>query len=403
MRLPWMKAITGFFLAATLSAPAWAVNTNASTAVPGTLNYLEGNVSIADQTLNSKSIGSAQLRAGQSLTTGTGKAEVLLTPGVFLRVGDNSSVKMVSPTILNTEVDLQHGQAMLEVEQILPENDIRVTEDGATTRILKTGLYDFNSNAGWVRVFDGKALVDDNGGEVKLKGGRELDLGPAAPPKAHKFDKNANEESDLYRWSSLRSSYDAEANVNAAGIYAVDGWGPWGPGWWGAGWYWDPWFDGFAFIPGDGIFYSPFGWGFYSPWWVYDAPALSAIGTVTVFATTIISATITAPGAPARTTSKAAIIPAAFTAVPARSAAAFIPAPECSTPPVASAASATAAAPFAVASMEPAVLEAEVSAAVFMAVLEGADFTEADSTVAAVAAANAAFAPRFVAGRLPTR
>ncbi len=272
MRLPWMKAITGFFLAATLSAPAWAVNTNASTAVPGTLNYLEGNVSIADQTLNSKSIGSAQLRAGQSLTTGTGKAEVLLTPGVFLRVGDNSSVKMVSPTILNTEVDLQHGQAMLEVEQILPENDIRVTEDGATTRILKTGLYDFNSNAGWVRVFDGKALVDDNGGEVKLKGGRELDLGPAAPPKAHKFDKNANEESDLYRWSSLRSSYDAEANVNAAGIYAVDGWGPWGPGWWGAGWYWDPWFDGFAFIPGDGIFYSPFGWGFYSPWWVYDAP-----------------------------------------------------------------------------------------------------------------------------------
>jgi len=50
------------------------------------------------------------------------------------------------------------------------------------------------------------------------------------------------------------------------------GWGPWGPGWWGAGWYWDPWFAGFTFIPGDGIFYSPFGWGFYSPWFVYGAP-----------------------------------------------------------------------------------------------------------------------------------
>ena len=62
MRLPWIRAITGFFLAAALSAPAWAVNTNPNTAVPGTLNYLEGNVSIAGQTLNSKSIGSAQFR-----------------------------------------------------------------------------------------------------------------------------------------------------------------------------------------------------------------------------------------------------------------------------------------------------------------------------------------------------
>src|SRR2546429_6629765 len=32
------------------------------------------------------------------------------------------------------------------------------------------------------------------------------------------------------------------------------------------------WFDGFTFIPGDGIFYSSFGWGFYSPWYVYGAP-----------------------------------------------------------------------------------------------------------------------------------
>lgn len=29
---------------------------------------------------------------------------------------------------------------------------------------------------------------------------------------------------------------------------------------------------GLTFIPGDGIFYGPFGWGFYSPWLVYEAP-----------------------------------------------------------------------------------------------------------------------------------
>src|ERR1700686_340562 len=41
---------------------------------------------------------------------------------------------------------------------------------------------------------------------------------------------------------------------------------------WGGGWYWDPWFSAFSFLPGGGIFYSPFGWGFYSPGLVYRAP-----------------------------------------------------------------------------------------------------------------------------------
>jgi len=31
-------------------------------------------------------------------------------------------------------------------------------------------------------------------------------------------------------------------------------------------------FSAYTFIPGDGIFYSPFGWGFYSPFCVYDSP-----------------------------------------------------------------------------------------------------------------------------------
>ncbi|HET8922979.1 MAG TPA: FecR domain-containing protein, partial [Candidatus Acidoferrum sp.] len=219
MRLPWMSAIASFLFSATLSAPAWA-NANANSAVPGTLNYVEGKVSIGGDTLDSKSIGSAELKPGQSLTTESGKAEVLLTPGVFLRVGDNSTVTMISPGLTDTEIRIERGHAMVEVEEIHPENDIRVTVDGATARILKTGLYDFKSDAGWVRVYDGQALVKDADKEVKVKGGRELDFAANGPLKAQKFDKKADEDSDLYRWSSLRSGYVAEANVDAAGIYA---------------------------------------------------------------------------------------------------------------------------------------------------------------------------------------
>ena len=71
----------------------------------------------------------------------------------------------------------------------------------------------------------------------------------------------------MYRFSSLRSQYLAEANGDAARLYAGGG-----PGWYGAGWYWDPWFTAYTWIPGNGYFYSPFGWGFYSPWFVSYSP-----------------------------------------------------------------------------------------------------------------------------------
>jgi len=272
MRLPRWEAMASFFLAAILSAPAWCRDTSANSALPGTLNYVEGQASMGAQALNSKSIGSAELEPGQSLNTAKGKAEVLLTPGVFLRVGANSSIKMISPSLTDTEVGLDKGHAMIEVAEIHRENDLRIRWDGATAQLLKTGLYDFDLNRDQLRVFDGKASVWDGDKHVTVKGGRKLSLASDSSLKAQKFNKKSYEEGDLYRWSSLRSAYLAEANVDAADIYAANGWGPWGFGWWGADWYWDPWFDAYTFIPGNGIFYSPFGWGFYSPWWVDQAP-----------------------------------------------------------------------------------------------------------------------------------
>jgi hypothetical protein len=269
--------LLSFFLAAIFSAPAWADATSAKTALPGTLNYVEGQVSMGNpatggKALDSKSIGAAELGAGQTLTTDAGKAEVLLTPGVFLRIGSNSTVRMISPNLTDTHVGIVSGHAIVEVDEIHPENNIRVTENRVTTRLLATGLYDFNQRQEVMRVFDGKAVVERGSKGVIVKGGHEFSFTPGSRLKAVKFEKNNYEEGDLYRWSSLRSAYVAEANVNAASLYADDGYGAWGMGWWGADWYWDPWFDAFTFIPGDGIFYSPFGWGFYSPWYVWGAP-----------------------------------------------------------------------------------------------------------------------------------
>jgi hypothetical protein len=276
MKLSRLKMLASFFLAGVLTLPAWA----AKTGQPGSINYVEGQVSINAQPVDTQSIGSLALRPGQSLTTGNGRAEMLLTPGVFLRVDGSSSVEMLSASLIDTKVKLREGRAMVEVTEIHTQNDLRVTEDGVTTQLEKTGLYDFDAAQRRVRVFSGKAVVFDGDHNVTVGGGHEVDLTREGALKAEKFNKDSYRESDLYRWSSLRSAYLAEANVDAARVYVTNGY--YGPGWFGAGWYWDPWYGVYTFIPADGIFFSPFGWGFYSPLVVVRSPVFFSRGPFVV-------------------------------------------------------------------------------------------------------------------------
>jgi hypothetical protein len=272
----WKMAIGSSFLAALLILPMWGeTNESRRTAVPGTLNYVEGQASIGDQTLDSNAVGNAGLQNGQVLETGDGKAEILLTPGVYLRVGSNSSVKMISNSLTNTEVTLNEGEAMVEVDQLYHENNLRISQPGADTKLVKTGLYDFDAANGAVRVFDGKAVVTADDHNIAVKKNHELAFNnPKLKPRG--FDKDeVTKNDDLYRWSSLRSEYLSEANVNAAQRYYANGW--YGPGWWGPGWYWDPMFAGYTFLPGSGYFYNPFGWGFYSPLMVWRAPVVIGV------------------------------------------------------------------------------------------------------------------------------
>ena len=269
MRQSRVIGIASVLLAAALSVPAWGAdsahpgNAKANPARPGSLNYVEGQASIEGQSLGPEAIGKTELKPGQSLETGVGKAELLLTPGVFFRLGDNSSVMMIAAGLTDTELRLDKGEATVELAQLHPENNIVVSEDGVMIRLTKTGLYDFDTDHNLVRVYQGQADVEVNGQNIEVKNEHQLALETAGSIKPEKFDKS--EQSDLYRWSSLRSSYLAEANVDRAQDYQSGNW-------YGAGWDWDPYYGSYTFIPGDGIFYSPFGWGFYSPFDVGFAP-----------------------------------------------------------------------------------------------------------------------------------
>lgn len=234
------------------------------TALPGTVNYIEGQASINGQPLNSRQEGNIQLRPNESLMTGNGKAEILLSPGVFLRAGSNSEIRMVFPGLADPTVEVVHGSAMVEVDQKLKDARVDVLEHGATASILKEGLYRFDSDQGRVETIDGRMSVVENGQAKDVGKGKEVTLN-GAPLKTVGFDRKAEDE--LYRWSSVRSGYLAEANQSTA-QYIYGGYGPN----WGNGWYWNPYFAAWSWLPGDGYFYSPFGYPFFSPAYAVYAP-----------------------------------------------------------------------------------------------------------------------------------
>jgi hypothetical protein len=256
------KTLLGMLAAAILAIPAAA----ASSAIPGTLNYVEGQVAVAGQTVTSHSVGSVQLEPNQVLETGQGRAEILLTPGVFLRIGDNSAVRLVSPGLADTRFEVLRGQAIVEVAELFKDNNLSVMMNGASTRLDKEGLYAFNAGTQMVRVFDGEATVQQGGRTKNLKKEHELALNGAW--NSEHFDPKAQATQDpLYAWSNLRSEYVAEASMQSAQNIFVGG----GAYWDGPGWYWNPYWAMYGFIPGDGIWYSPFGWPFYSPWVAFYA------------------------------------------------------------------------------------------------------------------------------------
>jgi hypothetical protein len=137
-----------------LAVSSFGIASNSRMPTPGSVNFLQGDVMLNGQELSGLSKTTAVLQPNQVLDTKQGKAEVLLTPGVFLRVGDQSTVKMISPDLADTQVAVTRGSAVLEVDQLFKQNDLTVLDGDSTTRIDKVGLYDFHSDPSTIAVLD---------------------------------------------------------------------------------------------------------------------------------------------------------------------------------------------------------------------------------------------------------
>ncbi|HTR35714.1 MAG TPA: hypothetical protein VMH80_07435 [Bryobacteraceae bacterium] len=257
----------------------------------GVVQYVEGAAYLNGQQVDPKFGHFPDIKDNQEFQTKEGRAEILLTPGVFLRLGENSSIRMLSTRLTDTRVEVLHGSAIIECDDVPKDNSIQVVYNLDTVQLTKHGLYRVDTDPARFRVYDGEAVVKGNDKQVTVKGGKETSLDSTLT--AQSFDRKDDDE--LYRWSDRRASYVAQANAasattasNSGSGYGYSGSGYGGLGYGGlgygglgygygaygfnGGWAFNPMFGMYTYLPFDGFGYSPFGYTFFSPYTAFYAP-----------------------------------------------------------------------------------------------------------------------------------
>lgn len=232
----------------------------------GVVHYLDGEATINDQALDIKPNKFPDLKNGEVLRTTEGRVELLLAPGSFLRMGENSAVKMESNSVLATRIALLEGTALLEVAELGKDSSLQVQMGTSTVTVRKAGLYRLEMTPGAVKVYDGEVAVNTNNELIKLGSGNQLTL--SGNPQVAKFDKKALVD-ELYQWADQRAATIALANLHSANTVA-NGLTSSRQSLRASGWIYNTFYGMMTYVPyGNGIF-SPFGYNYFNPYMAYQ-------------------------------------------------------------------------------------------------------------------------------------
>jgi hypothetical protein len=178
----------------------------------GLVHYVEGAVFLGDQAVIGQPGDYPLIAEGQLFRTGAGRAEVLLQPGVFLRLAEESSVLLLSASITRAEVEFLAGSIIVDAGQ-LHGSSVTVVANGTPAVLRKSGLYRFDAAAPpCIRVYDGKAQVGSGSQSVEVEKGKLLSLDGSGATR--KFDRKDTDE--FARWSDSRKEYLTMAYLEAS-------------------------------------------------------------------------------------------------------------------------------------------------------------------------------------------
>ena len=164
-------------LALSLAPRAWAQSV--ISAHSGVIHYVEGDVSIDGTPVHPKFAEFPDVKAGQLVATSEGRAEILLTPGVFLRMAEHTSVRLLSNALADTRLEVVSGSALVEVGELLDHNAISFEGSGKHIELVKKGLYRIDAAPASLRVYEGQARVSSGTESLTARKGHQIDLDAA--------------------------------------------------------------------------------------------------------------------------------------------------------------------------------------------------------------------------------
>jgi hypothetical protein len=182
----------------------------------GLIYFFDGSVYLGEQQLQQKFGRFPDMGERNELRTEHGRAEILLTPGVFLRIGENSSVRMMSARFGDTRVEFLGGTAILEATEPAHDTSVTLVHKNWQLRLPREGVYRIESQPAQVIVYKGSAEVSTAGTpeKVSVHQGQTLALASVLTPK-----EAATAASDDFKgWAMSRSQAVSSDNSTAASI-----------------------------------------------------------------------------------------------------------------------------------------------------------------------------------------
>jgi hypothetical protein len=174
-------------------------------AMAGYIHHAEGEVFLDDRPIQPKPADFLLVLDGQRLRTGEGKAEVMLTPGGFLRLGSNSEMEMISAGLARARLRVTSGAAIIQMLSIFEKDAVAVLAGDGEIQFPKPGVYRVNATNSppALKVFEGKAVVLSGDHKRDLKGKQALALSGIETAEAEKFDPK--EKDPLDEWNQTRA------------------------------------------------------------------------------------------------------------------------------------------------------------------------------------------------------
>ena len=180
----------------------------------GGINYITGDVTVTRKGAQTAEAltDKDNLESGDVVATGAGgRIEVLLNPGSYLRVAENSEFELTSSALERLSIKLTKGSAVIEA---VGTDDtalwLEITTPQTRAELVKRGVYRINvlpTGETEVLVRKGRALVGPNN-EV-VKSGQKMIVGRGRMDVA-KIDKKLQDSLDV--WSRERAEYLASTN-----------------------------------------------------------------------------------------------------------------------------------------------------------------------------------------------